>query len=84
MKVDFSRMEIFTDVSREHTTVVDIRKSFANTIYQNGSGLDAHALALKIYNGEGEQEFNGDEIEVIKRVLPICTPFFIDAINNLI
>lgn len=83
-KINFGKMEIFTDVSREHTVFVDMRKSFANTIYQNGSGLEAHALALKIYNGEGEQEFNGDEIEVIKRVLPICTPFFIDALNKLI
>lgn len=50
-KINFSKMEIFTDVSREHTVFVDMRKSFANTIYQNGSGSDAHALELKIFNG---------------------------------
>lgn len=54
-KINFSKMEIFTDVSREHTVFVDMRKSFANTIYQNGLGSDAHALELKIFNGEGEQ-----------------------------
>ena len=83
-KINFSRIEIYTDVSREHTVMVDMRKSFANTIYQNGSGIDAHALALKIYGGDGEQEFSGEELDVIKRILPICTPFFIDAMNNLL
>ncbi len=63
---------------------MNVKKDFANAIYQRGFGIEAHALALKIYNSEGEAEFNEKEIALIKQYADLCQPAFIDAINKIL
>ena len=41
-----------------------------------------HSLALKIYNSEGETEYNEKECELIRAASRSLAPFFIDAIEN--
>ena len=80
-KLNFERLEIYTDISHTECIVQDVRKDFANIIYQGGSGMEAHALAHKIYENEGEVEYTDEEVSLIRKFVERGTPAFIDAIN---
>lgn len=83
MKINFQKIKFYTGVSRKNYNTLDAREEFADTIYKNAGGIKAHALALKIYNSEGEAEYNADEINLIKQVLErFGVPGFIDGLNE--
>lgn len=84
MEIDFSRIEIFTDVAHKNCSIADVRTQFADAIYNLGKGIEAHALALKIYNSDGPTDFNENEINLIERYSELCTPAFIDAMERII
>ncbi len=84
MKIDFSRIEIFTDIAHQNCSICDLRTQFADVIYKTGNGIAAHALALKIYNSEGATEFDENECTLIKKYSELCAPAFIDAIENIL
>lgn len=82
--IDFTKLEIFTDLAKTRCVVSDVRKQISECIYNNGRGLAAHALALKIYNSNGAIEVNDDELAIIKDIINILgTPSLIDAIDNI-
>jgi hypothetical protein len=85
-KINFNRVEVFTDISHTQCRVVDIREDFANCIYMTGRGLPAHALALKIYNAkDGIVEIDDKDSEIIRSVAESnCSPNVIDAIGKMI
>lgn len=83
-KINFERIEIFFDVEKTKCSVENYKKDFANIIYQLGRGLEAHALALKIFNSNGETEYNDEECDMIRGYANMCSPAFIDAINKLL
>lgn len=63
---------------------VVLSKELANGLYKTAQGIDGHALALKIYNSTGEEDYNDLEIELIaKYANQYGTPFFIDALNSI-
>lgn len=79
--INFSRLEVFTDISKTQCQVVDVRKIIADAIYNTGHGIASHALALKIYNSQGDVEFNDEEYTTLKEfVSQFGTPALIDAI----
>ncbi len=81
VKINFQEFSIPTGVSRKTRQTGDARESFANLIYLNVNGIRAHALAMKIYNSEGETEFSDDEILLIREIAEkLCTPNFIDGL----
>ena len=82
MKNDFSKVKVYTDLGRETGVIQDLRKDFANLIYTEGRGIEAHALALKIYNGDAETEFNDREVAMINDFSKICSPCVIDAFER--
>ena len=82
MKNDFSKVKVYTDLGRETGVIQDLRKDFANLIYTEGRGIEAHALALKIYNGDSETEFNDREVAMINDFSKICSPCVIDAFER--
>ncbi|PNP96396.1 hypothetical protein BFS16_00490 [Hoylesella timonensis] len=83
MKIDFTNVEVYTDISKTTCVVHDIKNEFANAIYTNIPGLSAHALAYKIYNSSGEEEYSERECGLIKQCADcVLTPAFIDAINE--
>lgn len=84
MKINFERVEVFEDVAHSRCRVVSIRKELADFIYTNGRGIAAHALALKIYNSKGEEEYDESECGMILEVAKFGTPALIDAINTLL
>lgn len=84
MKLNFDEVEVYTDLSKENSVTQSIRKDFANFIYTQGNGIQAHALALKIYNGNAETEFDQQEVMLIRSFSHGCSPCVIDAITELI
>ena len=84
MKIDFSKVKVYTDLGRETGVVQNLRKDFANLIYTQGRGIEAHALALKIYNGNAETEFNDHEVAMINDFSKICSPCVIDAFERVL
>ena len=84
MKIDFTKIEVFADLSRNICVVRDIKNEFANAIYTNIPGLPAHALAYKIYNSKEEEEYTEDECMLISRCAElVLTPAYIDALIEI-
>lgn len=62
---------------------MDVRETFADMIYNNVNGIKAHALALKIYESEGEADYTDDEVKLVRTVAErLCVPGFIDGLNK--
>lgn len=83
-KINFEKLELFTDITKTKKVEQNVKTEFANFIYKNAAGIEMHALALKIYNSDGETEYNEKECELIKAVSRSLAPFFIDAIENIL
>lgn len=82
-EIDFQYFKIYTTVSRKVAQTVDVRETFADMIYKNVNGIKAHALAMKIYNSEGETEYSEEVVKLIRAVAEQwCVPGFIDGLNE--
>ncbi|WP_418989164.1 hypothetical protein [Alistipes sp.] len=82
-KINFEKIEIFTDVSKTKTFTGDGREEFANLLYTGCNGIAAHALAFKIYESRGAIEISEAEETLIMGVAEQrCTPAFIDGIKK--
>lgn len=79
-KIDFKHFGMYAGVSKKVKMVSDMRESFADVIYKNVNGIKAHALALKIYQSEGETEYSEDEVRMMRGVAQMCTPAFMDSL----
>ena len=55
-----------------------------NFIYTQGHGIEDHALALKIFNGNEDTEYNDSELAIIRSFVSHCTPCVIDAFNSIL
>lgn len=82
MKLNFKQFTVPTGISGKVSKTGDARESFADLIYLNMNGIRAHALALKIYQSEGMEEYDSDEVSLITRISEkFCTPAFIDGLR---
>ena len=82
IKINFEDVGIYTDI--EHKTMVrlDMKKKIANDLYNHGQGIAFHALALKIYNSQGEIELSEEEYNLLMDyVRQMGTPAAIDALE---
>lgn len=83
MKIDFQHFNVYLSVTRKETRPMDVRETFADMIYNNVNGIKAHALALKIYESEGEADYTDDEVKLVRVVAErLCVPGFIDGLNE--
>lgn len=80
MTIDFQNFMSFTDISQASTIEVDIRKDFADLMYKNMNGIEAHDLALRIYRSEGDMEVSDSDVSLIKALASKATPIFYDSI----
>lgn len=80
--VNFEKLRMVMDIEGNNAVEQDVKKDFANLIYQHGKGIEFHALALKIFNSNGDAEYSIEECELIRQASLSCAPFFIDAISN--
>ena len=82
IKIDFSSIKLYKDITKEKYVISNIRNDVANDLYMHGQGIAFHALALKIYNGQCEQEFTDEEYNIIMRYdNQMCKPQVIDALR---
>ena len=82
-RIDFEHFNVYTSVSRKVARPMDVRETFADMIYNNVNGIKAHALALKIYESEGEADYTDDEVKLVRVVAErLCVPGFIDGLNE--
>ena len=84
IKINFERIEIFQDVAHTQCTVQNVKTDFANILYNYGHGIQCHALALKIYNSKGDEEYTEEECQLIKQYSEMCNPAFIEAISTIL
>jgi hypothetical protein len=83
--MNFENVNVYTDLKREQSVSVNIKEQLAELIYQKGTGIQAHALALKIYNSTEDTEFTKNEKDLLlKYVNTFCAPMIIDAITTLV
>jgi len=83
IKIDFTKFVVFTDLAHTKSNTYDIREQIADELYQKGSGIPYHALALKIYNSEGELELSEKEFDLIMKLAEVCfAPYIIDSLKS--
>ena len=84
MKVNFEKLIIYTDIAKKNKVESDVKEGIADAMYQHGHGIASHALALKIYNSQGDCELTEQEYAILMEfVNNQCTPMVIDAFQNL-
>lgn len=82
-RIDFKNMPVYMGVRKDVCQRVDAREKFADMVYNNVNGIRSHALALKIYESDGETEFTDGEVRLIEAVANrLCVPGFIDGLNE--
>lgn len=82
MKINFKELEIKTSFKSNEKVKVDSREVFADILYSKVNGIAALNLAQKIYNSNGEEEFDEREISVIQQCAEtFMIPAVIEALN---
>lgn len=83
VKINFEDIGIYTDIERKTMVRLDMKKKIANDLYNHGQGIAFHALALKIYNSQGEIELSEEEYNLLMDyVRQMGTPAAIDAFES--
>ena len=81
-KLNFKKFPCYTDIRRENKRDYDLQFDLANQMYLNGSGIAMGALAMKIYNADGEQEYNEQECSIIIDFAKTLNPIIYDSIKD--
>ena len=63
---------------------LDVRYEFSNAMYLRGNGIEMAALAMKIYNSKGEEEYTPQECAIIREFAKTLSPMFSDSINEIL
>ena len=84
VKINFKEIKVYKDIAKTKSEVVDMQDEVANAMYEKGQGIGFHALALKIYNANGEIELDDKEYGLLMAYAnQMGTPAVIDAFNAL-
>jgi len=82
VKINFKEFEMPTDITKKVMMKGDARESFANLLYTRSTGIKPHALAMKIYQSEGDTDYSDDEVQLIRQLAAqFCVPAFIDGLE---
>lgn len=84
VKIDFSALPCYVDIRKAAMMPFNVRYDFANTMYMQGSGVAMGSLAMKIYNGKGEQEFDANECAIILDFASRINPMLRDSLQSAI
>lgn len=83
VKINFEKIPIWVDLAHTTQVVKNIKKDVADTMYQHGQGIVFHALALKIYNSQGDEEYTEEEYNLIMAFAEqMATPAVYDALKS--
>lgn len=81
-KINFKQFKTFTDITREKTSLVDVRKPLADALYKNANGIAAHDLALRIYRSDGDIELEESDAQLLRNFAKNLTPIFMDSFEE--
>lgn len=84
MKINFEKMPCYVDIRKAAKMELNVKFELANQLYINGRGVACGALALKIYNSNGEEEYSKEECNIIKEFSQNFSPIFYDSVEELI
>lgn len=80
-RINFKEFTVYTDIAHKQRQTGDARETFADMIYRYVGGIKAHALAFRIYESGGEEEYSEEEVSIIRRVAEeFCLSGFIDGL----
>lgn len=86
MQIKLESLEVFTTLDKTQCQVINARKLIANLIYSQGAGLGlaGQALAVKMWNSEGDIDYSEREVEIIRSVTErCCAPCVIEAVERI-
>lgn len=84
MKMNFKSFPVYTGISREKTLPMNISLVISDGIYGNVPGIQAHSLALKIYQSEGEVELDDSELRILDSSLDLFVGVLSDSVRDYI
>lgn len=84
MRLNFKQFVLFQGIDKKNALLTDVSKAIADGLYNTIQGIAAHALALKIYNATGEEEYSDEEIEMLRNFSKQCTPAFMDSFEEFV
>lgn len=84
MKLNFKQFILFQGIDKKNALLTDVSKAIADGLYNTMQGIASHALALKIYNAAGEEEYSDEEIEMLRNFSKQCTPAFMDSFEEFV
>ncbi len=84
VKIDFSKLPCYVDIRKMGKMEMDVKFEFSNAMYMRGQGVAMGALAMKIYNAQGEEEYNEQECKIILDFANIINPMLADSLKDII
>lgn len=84
MKANFRKFPVYTSIRKDMVMEQDIAFPLSNGIYTNIPGIMAHAVAMKIYNAEGEVELTAEEAEALKQWVELFSGIIADSVKDYI
>jgi len=83
-RINFSAVPCWTDIKKEDKILTDIKYQFSDAMYKHGNGIAMGALAMKIYNSQGETEYTDEEVNTILRFASSVNPIVFDSLKALV
>ena len=84
VKLNFEQLPCYVDIRKEAKMPVNVKFPFADTMYRYGHGVAMGALAMKIYNSKGEEEYNDQECQMILEWGKTSSPLMYDSLKDII
>ena len=84
MKINFKKFPLYTGISRRKTTPMDISLAVCEGIYGNSPGVQAHSLAMKIYQSDGDVELDVAEVQLLHRSMDLFVGIIADSVRDYI
>lgn len=84
MKANFKKFPVYTSIRKDMVMEQDISFPLSNGIYSHVPGVMAHAVAIKIYNSEGDMELTAEESEAMKRWAELFSGIIADSVKDYI
>lgn len=84
MRIDFKRLKVPKSISWRSYVLKDFREMVANYVLECGMGIADHALALKIYNSDGEEDYSAKEVERIHHAIDRAPSLLIESVKHAV
>lgn len=82
MKINFEKFPMFTSIRKDETREVNVKFELANLLYTKGQGVVCGALAMKIYQTEGDVELSEMEYKTLEAFVEQFSPIFADSMKS--